>query len=1076
MPKMKDIQKILIIGSGPIVIGQGCEFDYSGTQALIALKEEGFDVVLVNPNPATMMSTPSFGATVYMEPLEVEYLERIIESESPDALLGTMGGQTALNLTVALAEKGILEKHGVRLLGVSVEAIKNGEDRESFKQLVSSIGLSSPHSQQITSLEMAYDFKKDHSLPLILRPNYTLGGIGGGIIEKENTFDSMVQKALLASTTHEVLIEQSLIGWMEFEMEVICDRESNAIVVCSIENVDPMGIHTGDSITVAPIINLSDRQYQKMRDASLSIIREVGIRGGGVNVQFAVNPDTGEMLVIEMNPRVSRSSALASKATGYAIARVSAKLAVGYTLDEVLNEITGTTSSSFEPALDYIAVKVPRFEIDKFPFTSQPLGTQMRSVGESLALGRTFLEALNKAIRGTEEKIEGVVELESIDRYSENDVLTVLSSLHPYRIHALYSYLNRYGSSHADSAMKITRYHPFIVDAVVRQVEFDNLLRSSALDRDLYIKAKSYGMSNRRIASLVGLDEKDVQTLQKEYGIFPVDHFVDTCAGEFDASTPYCYLTYDEVNESEPVGKNSIAIVASGPNRVGQGLEFDTCCTLASLAYKESGVHPIMINNNPETVSTDYSISDRLYLETLSSEEVINIVKREKVKEVVVQLGGQTPLKLLKALQKENIAISGTSYESLFISDERKAFSALLEEIGIRQSSNRSATSIEDVIPLAKQVGFPLLVRPSHVLGGANMHILYSEDELQQYLNDPVVISDDSPLLLDHFLEDAFEYDVDALFDGESLYICGILQHIEAAGVHSGDSAAVFPPYNMSDDLLQMTKEITYKIAKALDIRGFMNIQLASIDSQLYVIEVNPRASRTIPFLSKMSDVDIVAMAVNIWEGRSLYDQKVVQKPGDTVSGVCRYGWAIKEAVFSFSRFTHLDPVLGPQMRSTGEVVGIGSTFGEAYYKSQVAADNALPVKGRVCVSVNKKDREKVLPIVKEFQRLGFSIAATRGNAAFLFERGILSEVLLKEGEGHPNIVDHMRMGTIDLLINTPMGRRSLHSTLSLRQVALAYDIPYTTTLSAAEAALEAIKYARKGEIQVRALHHEKEL
>jgi len=1071
MPKMKDIQSILIIGSGPIVIGQGCEFDYSGTQALIALQEEGYDVILVNPNPATMMSTPSFGATVYMEPLEVEYVKRIIEKESPDALLGTMGGQTALNLTVELHEKGILDQYGVTLLGVSVDAIKRGEDRESFKKLVASIGLKSPHSEQITSLEMAYEFKKEHPLPLILRPNYTLGGIGGGIIEKENAFESMVHKALLASTTHEVLIEQSLIGWMEFEMEVICDSSGNAIVVCSIENVDPMGIHTGDSITIAPIINLSDEQYQAMRDASLAIIREVGIKGGGVNVQFAVNPNTKEMLVIEMNPRVSRSSALASKATGYAIARVSAKLAVGYTLDEVLNEITGTTSSSFEPALDYIAVKVPRFEIEKFPFTKQPLGTQMRSVGESLALGRTLLEGLNKAIRGTEEGIEGVVELESIGQYRESDVLTVLSSLHPYRIHALYSYLKRYGLSHMDSAIEITHYHPFIVDAVAKQVAFDTTLQSSTLTKELYTQAKMMGMSNNRISHLLNIDVENVKILQKEFDVYPVDHFVDTCAGEFDASTPYCYLTYNEVNESSPLPGSSVAIIASGPNRVGQGLEFDTCCTLASLAYKQSGIHPIMINNNPETVSTDYSISDRLYLETLSSEEVINIIKREKVKEVVVQLGGQTPLKLLKDLQKEGIRISGTSYESLFISDERKAFSTLLKELDIQQSMNKSATHVNQVLSLAQEVTYPLLVRPSHVLGGANMHILYSKEELQDYLNEPIVINEESPLLLDHFLEDAFEYDIDALFDGESLYICGILQHIEAAGVHSGDSAAVFPPYNMSDELLEKSKEITYKIAKALNINGFMNIQLASIDNQLYVIEVNPRASRTIPFLSKMTDVDIVAMAVAVWEGSSLFEQKVVAHKGGIATGVCRYGWAIKEAVFSFSRFTHLDPVLGPQMRSTGEVVGIGNTFGEAYYKSQIASDNRLPTEGRICVSVNKKDREKVLPIVKEFQELGFAIAATRGNAAFLFERGILSEVLLKEGEGHPNIVDHMRLGKIDLLINTPMGRRSLHSTLSLRQVALAYNIPYTTTLSAAKAALEAIKYARNQEIEVRSLH-----
>ena len=1072
MPKITTIKRILIIGSGPIVIGQGCEFDYSGTQSIIALKEEGYSLILVNPNPATMMSTPSLGAKVYMEPLTVEYLEKIIDIERPDAMIGTMGGQTALNLTIALHDQGILEKYNITLLGVSVEAIRKGEEREKFKDVVTSLNLKSSDSILIKNIEQAREFLANNPLPLILRPSLTLGGEGGGIIEKEEDFDQMVMTAIKMSANHEVLIEKSLLGWMETEMEVISDYKGNAIVVCSIENIDPMGTHTGDSVTIAPIINLSDTEYQIMRDASLAIIREVGIKGGGVNVQFAINPHTSEMIVIEMNPRVSRSSALASKATGYAIARVSAKLAVGYTLDEVMNEITASTSSAFEPALDYIALKVPRFEIEKFPFHNTTLGTQMKSVGESLAIGRTFIEALNKGIRGVGDEREGLVPLTDIAGFSESEVLFVLSTLHPYKIHALYSYLSK---NSVESAISISQYHPFVVSEVAEQVEFDETLAHMDINskemRDIYIQAKERGMSNKRIAQIMHVEIKTIETYQSKECIYPVDHFVDTCSGEVDVATPYCYLTYNEQNESTPVKGETRAILASGPNRVGQGLEFDTCCTLASLSYRKLGIKTIMINNNPETVSTDYSISDKLYLENVNSEEVLNILRKEKVGSTIIQLGGQAPLKILDDLQKANIKISGTSYESLKISDQRKLFSILLDSLGIKQSRNRSAVSYQDVIPLAKEVGYPLLARPSHVLGGQGMHIIYSELEMSEYLNKKILISEDSPLLLDYFLEDAFEYDVDAICDGENLYICGILQHIEAAGIHSGDSAAVFPPYKLSKELEGKIIETTHNIATALHIEGFMNVQLASIDEDLYVIEVNPRASRTIPFLSKMSDVDIMDIAVGVWEGKNLIEQDIVKEGSTIAIGSCKYGWAIKEAVFSFTKFSHIDPVLGPMMRSTGEVVGIGETFGEAYYKSQIAAKNVLPTSGKVCVSVNKKDRDKVLPLVKEFISLGFSIAATRGTASYLYEHGILSEVLLKEGDGHPNIVDHMKMGAIDLLINTPMGQRSLKSSLSLRQIALSYSIPYTTTLSAAKAANEAIKYGKIGRIDVRPLH-----
>lgn len=1072
MPKITTIKKILIIGSGPIVIGQGCEFDYSGTQAIIALREEGYDIILVNPNPATMMSTPSFGATVYMEPLTVEYIEKIISLEQPDALIGTMGGQTALNLTLLLHDKGILEEYHIQLLGVTAKAIRKGEERETFKNLVTSLGLKSPSSALVKNIDQARAFYKNNPLPLILRPSLTLGGEGGGIIETEEEFDYMVRKALKMSLNHEVLIETSLLGWMETEMEVIRDSFGNAIVVCSIENIDPMGTHTGDSVTIAPIINLSDKEYQAMRDASLAIIKEVGILGGGVNVQFAINPIDSEMVVIEMNPRVSRSSALASKATGYAIARVSAKLAVGYSLSEVMNEITQTTSSAFEPALDYIAVKVPRFEIEKFPFHHTSLGTQMKSVGESLAIGRTFIEGLNKAIRGVGDEREGIVPLSDITGFSDSDILPTLSSLHPYKIHALYSYLCTMSE---ETAHIISHYHPFVIHEVGEQVAFDKELSHISITdermKDYYTNAKMMGMSNKRIAQIMKLPIGVVDTYQKEHLIYPSAHYIDTCSGEVDVSTSYCYLTYNEKSESLPLGGNTRAIIASGPNRVGQGLEFDTCCTLASLTYRKHGIKTIMINNNPETVSTDYSISDKLYIENVNTEEVLTILRMENATSVVVQLGGQAPLKMLSALKDEGITLCGTSYESLMISDQRTLFSSLLDSLGIKQSRNRSATHYTQVTELAKEVGYPLIARPSHVLGGEGMAIIYNETEMSNYLHKKIIINEDSPLLLDSFLEDAFEYDVDAISDGESLYICGILQHIEAAGIHSGDSAAVFPPYMLSQEMEHKIKETIYTLAKALHIKGFMNVQLASIDNDLYVIEVNPRASRTIPFLSKMSDVDIIDIAVKVWEGKTLLDQHIVTQKESIAMGTCKYGWAIKEAVFSFSRFTHLDITLGPTMKSTGEVVGIGKTFGEAYYKSQLASNNILPIEGKVCVSVNSKDREKIVPIVKEFIDLGFSICATRGTAQYLFTMGILCEVLLKEGDGQPNIIHHMERGTIDLLINTPMGRRAQLSSLSLRQVALSYSIPYTTTLSAAKAALEAIQYRKKGLIEVRPLH-----
>lgn len=1066
----KNTGKVLILGSGPIVIGQGCEFDYSGTQALIALKERGYEAVVVNPNPATVMNSSILGGKIYMEPLEVPYIEEIIRKEKPSGLIGTFGGQTALNLTMELHNRGILEKYGVKLLGVSVQAIRRGEDRQEFKDLVTRLGYKSPQSLLAHSLDEARSFHEEFPLPLILRPSYTLGGVGGGIIEKEESFDSMVNTALQASTVHEVLVEQSLLGWAEFEMEVIADATGNAIVVCSIENIDPMGIHTGDSITMAPAINLPDQVYQDMRDASLAIIREVGVTSGGVNVQFAIHPETYEMMVIEMNPRVSRSSALASKATGYPIARVSLLLALGYSLDQVQNEITHTTSAAFEPALDYMAVKVPRFELEKFPLATSTLGTQMRSVGESLAIGRTFIEALNKGIRGCEDGREGLVPLSSITGYDTGSVATILSvlhSLHPYKIHALYSFFEMSGYGAFESARQITQYHPFILQEVWEQVEFDLDLKRHDLTRERLLAAKARGMSAKRIAQILDMSAEQVIRAIGEYGISASIHVIDTCAGEFEVATPYCYLTYDEFSETRPVGEGNVLIIASGPNRVGQGLEFDTCCTQAALAYKEIGRKVIMINNNPETVSTDYTISDRLYMETLTSEEVLTIIRKENIEEVVVQLGGQTPLRLLGDLKKHHVSIAGTAYENIEICDERKKFSQLLDRLDVHTTSNRSATDISQVKALAHEVTYPLIVRPSHVLGGARMEVLYNDHDLSSYLSQPMLIDEENPLLIDYFLEDAFEYDVDVVSDGSSIYICGIMQHIEAAGIHSGDSAAVFPPYQLTEDLQSEMVRIAKNLAVTLQVKGLMNIQFASKDEKLYVIEVNPRASRTIPFLSKTSTVDIISMAVKVWEGRSLVDQGVVKKEGDVGMGQCTTGWAVKEAVFSFSRFSHLDPLLGPQMKSTGEVVGVGQTFGEAYYKSQLASGNPLPLSGKVCVSVTSSDQKKVVPIIKDLLALGFSISATKGTAGILFDHGIICEVLPKEGEGHPNIVDQLENGMIDLLINTPKGKRAHDTSISLRQVALMHGIPYTTTLSAAKAAVEAIAFAKNGSVRI---------
>jgi len=1068
MPADKSINKILIIGSGPIVIGQACEFDYSGTQAVKSLKKEGYEVILVNPNPATVMTTPGTADRIYIEPLSVPYVEKIIEVEKPDAILSTMGGQTALNLTLALDKAGILKKHNVRIIGANIEAINLAEDRRLFKEVVAGLGLESAKSTITGNLNEAVGMGRKWGYPLVVRPSFTLGGMGGAIASSEEELISVFEKALIESPVGEALIEECLIGWKEFEMEVMRDKGDNAIIVCSIENIDPMGVHTGDSITIAPIQTLSDSEYQKMRTASIDILRAVGVDCGGANVQFAVDPATGRQIVIEMNPRVSRSSALASKATGFPIASCSAQLAVGYTLDEIVNEITGKSVSCFEPALDYCAVKVPRFETEKFPLSGTALGTQMRSVGEALAIGRTAEEALNKAVCAAEIGFEGIEELQ----VSDKEIHTMLTTANPFRILAAYTVLKKEGPEAIDKLNKITGFDRWFLHLLGLQVELENRLSSTGeagLDEDLLMEAKRMGLTDKRIGKLVGAEGPVIARKRKSFGMKPSYHFVDTCAGEFTAETPYFYSTWGEIDEGKSEDCKKVVIISSGPNRIGQGLEFDTCCTLASKAWRNRGYKTIMVNSNPETVSTDYNVSDRLYLEPLSSEHVISVIEKENAGKVVVQLGGQTPLNMAADLLEAGAELMGTSLDSINTAEDRKLFAVMLDKLKLKQPRNKTALSNEQVVDFAHQIGYPVLLRPSFVLGGKSMFIAYNDDELKEYLNKAVRVSEKSPLLVDQFLEDAFEYDLDGVADGESIYIGGILQHIEAAGIHSGDSACVIPPYKSKDSILAEMEKAAWDISRELQVQGFINIQFAVKDEELYIIEVNPRASRTVPFLSKVTGVDLVDASVKVWDGEDLKKQKLVDSTG-IGRGECITGWAVKEAVFSFDRFAGQDPILGPEMKSTGEAAGTGSTFGEAFAKAQTAVNTHLPSKGRVYVSVNKRDRETILPVVNEFVEMGFDIAATRGTADFLFSEGIFAEVILKIHEGHPNVMDHMAAGRIDLLINTPMGQFSQHEDTFIRAEAVRRKIPYTTTTSAAQAAVKGIEWIRTGELSISSL------
>ncbi|ADU97525.1 carbamoyl-phosphate synthase, large subunit [Thermovibrio ammonificans HB-1] len=1066
MPKRTDLRKILIIGSGPIVIGQAAEFDYSGTQACKALKEEGYQVVLVNSNPATIMTDPDIADRTYIEPLTVEVLEKIIEKERPDALLPTVGGQTALNLAVKLHEAGILEKYGVELIGAKVEAIKKAEDRELFKEAMLKIGLEVPKSGTAHTLEEALEVVKEVGLPAIIRPAFTLGGEGGGVAYNIEEFKEIAKKGLAASPVSEILIEESVLGWKEYELEVMRDLNDNVVIICSIENVDPMGVHTGDSITVAPAQTLTDKEYQVLRDAAIAIIREIGVETGGSNVQFAVNPENGRVIVIEMNPRVSRSSALASKATGFPIAKIAAKLAVGYTLDELPNDITKKTPASFEPAIDYCVVKFPRWAFEKFPEADSTLTTRMKSVGEVMAIGRTFKEALLKAVRSLEIGRYGLT-MKGVERLSDSELESRIAVPNADRIWYIAEAFRRGWS--LEKLYELSRIDRWFLHNIRQLVELEGELKKHTVDTvpgELLKWAKKWGFSDREIASLLGTTEKAVR--EKRKSLAPVLYkTVDTCAGEFEAYTPYYYSTYDGREcEANPSKKEKVTVFGSGPNRIGQGVEFDYCCVHAVWALRELGYEAHMVNCNPETVSTDYDTSDKLFFEPLTLEDALNVVEKEKPLGVVVQFGGQTPLKLSVPLEREGVKILGTSSESIDIAEDRERFRELLNRLGLKQPPSGIARSLEEAEKIAQEIGFPVLMRPSYVLGGRAMRIVYSMEELRQYMAEAVEVSEEKPVLIDKFLEDAVEFDVDAVADGEEVVIGGVMEHIEEAGIHSGDSACVLPTFSVSRDIVEKIKEITRKIALELNVKGLINIQFAVKDGEIYIIEVNPRASRTVPFVSKATGIPLAKVATKVAMGKKLRELGVKEVEPEYYS--------VKEAVFPFNRFPEVDPVLGPEMKSTGEVMGIDPDVGIAFYKAQLAAGSRLPLDpscGKVFISVKDKDKPKIYSVAKQLADMGFKIVSTEGTYRFLREKGIPVELVYKLQEGRrPNIGDLIKNGEVCLIINTPTGTRSKRDAYSIRRLAVNYGIPYYTTVRGAEMAVRAISAMRKGSLNVKPL------
>ncbi len=1066
MPKRTDISSVLIIGAGPIVIGQACEFDYSGAQACKALEDEGYRVILVNSNPATIMTDPAMADATYVEPVEWRTVARIIEVERPDALLPTMGGQTALNCALDLVREGVLERFGVELIGASQDAIDKAEDRERFDQAMKRIGLDTPRSAIAHSMEEALQVQGQLGFPCIIRPSFTLGGSGGGIAYNQEEFEEICARGLDLSPTNELLIDESLLGWKEFEMEVIRDKRDNCIIVCSIENFDPMGVHTGDSITVAPAQTLTDKEYQLLRNASIAVLREIGVETGGSNVQFAIDPADGRMVVIEMNPRVSRSSALASKATGFPIAKVAAKLAVGYTLDELTNDITGVTPASFEPSIDYVVTKVPRFTFEKFQLADARLTTQMKSVGEVMAIGRTFQESLQKALRGLETGMNGLDPIVDPQSGEAHEILQrELSIPGAERIRYVADAL-RFGLS-VDEIHELSAIDPWFLAEIEDLVVAESGLagrRLAEIGREELYQLKRKGFSDARLGDLLGVWEDEVRAHRLTLDVRPVYRRVDTCAAEFPAATAYLYSTYEEECEAAPSSRRKIMVLGGGPNRIGQGIEFDYCCVHAALAMREDGFETIMVNCNPETVSTDYDTSDRLYFEPVTLEDVLAIVAVEKPEGVIVQFGGQTPLKLVEQLEREGVPIIGTSPDAIDRAEDRQRFQQLIDTLGLRQPSNRTAVDEATGVEGARAIGYPIVVRPSYVLGGRAMEIVYNEEELKRYLRDAVVVSNRSPVLLDRFLDQAVEMDVDAVCDGRDVVIGAIMQHIEQAGVHSGDSACSLPPYQLSARVQDRIREQVEAMALELGVVGLMNVQLAVQDEEIFVLEVNPRASRTVPFVSKCIGVSLAKVAARCMAGVTLAEQGFTREIIPTHVNV-------KESVFPFSKFPGVDPILGPEMKSTGEVMGVGDSFGEAFAKASLGAGVILPQSGRVFLSVKDSDKPGVVALGRDLVELGFRLVATRGTARVLADAGIQCQVVNKVAQGRPHVVDMLKNEQIDLIVNTTEGHQSIRDSSAIRRLALQNKVCYTTTLTGGEAFSIAIRYSRVNqEVKVRRL------
>jgi carbamoyl-phosphate synthase large subunit len=1061
MPKDTSIKKILLIGSGPIVIGQGCEFDYSGVQACKALAEEGYEVVLVNSNPATIMTDPEFAQRTYVEPITPEVIEKILEREKPDAVLPTLGGQTALNAAMALVANGALERHGARLIGANAEAIQRGEDRLIFKNIMIEIGLDCAHSGVAHTMDEAAAVAAEiGSFPLIVRPAFTLGGAGGGIAYNREELEEIVRRGLDLSPVSEVLIEESLLGWKEFEMEVMRDRADNCVVICSIENLDPMGIHTGDSITVAPIQTLTDKEYQAMRDASFAVIRAIGVETGGSNIQFAVNPENGRMVVIEMNPRVSRSSALASKATGFPIAKIAAKLAVGYTLDELRNDITRETPACFEPSIDYVVTKIPRFTFEKFPQADPTLTTQMKSVGEAMAIGRTFKESLQKALRSLE---IGRFGLGADGKDTEPDLATIKQKLRIPCAERIFfiRYAFQAGLT-VEDIFELSKIDRWFLEHIRLIVVEEAKIRENqgAID---FRRAKKFGFSDRQLGHLTGTSEAGIRKQRKAAGVVPTYRLVDTCAAEFEAYTPYYYSTYGDEDETRKSDKKKVLILGGGPNRIGQGIEFDYCCVHAAFALKELGWETIMVNSNPETVSTDYDTSDKLYFEPLTLEDVLNIYERENADAIIVQFGGQTPLNLAAGLAANGCKIIGTQPRSIEMAEDRKHFSAMLDKLGLRQTQGGTATNEAEAVAVAARIGYPVLVRPSFVLGGRAMEIVHDETDLRRYIRTAVAASPERPVLVDRFLEDATEVDVDCIADGETCVIGGVMEHIEQAGIHSGDSACVIPSFSLSPETLATIKSATISMAKELEVRGLMNVQFAIKDEDVYILEVNPRASRTVPFVSKAIGVPLAKLAAKIMAGSTL------RELGLTEEKIPKY-YSVKEAVFPFIKFPGIDIILGPEMRSTGEVMGIDPDLGIAYAKSQMSAQPPLPTKGNVFISVKDSDKSAAIEVAREFAELGFKIHATSGTAKLLSDAGVAVKTLLKIQEGRPNVLDLIKNGEIHFILNTPSGQQPRRDEVVIRSAGVAARVATMTTLRGARASVAAIRAIQQAGYEVKSL------